>query len=237
MSNNNMNGIAETVDESLISPNDVLSQKGKGRREGNRILRETIEARYDEFHASTLQRKKEIVDEIVLGVQGRFLGWDKEHRRYFTQQESNKDTNQDPNQDPNQDTNQEPSIPEAAAAVLSLEAKPPNGNEVELTSGMGSMSLDSDLRRIVAQLSVDMFEDEDTARGVLLNLLFDEGGEQLAQTLLSMMNSAGHKAPPTAARPSCSPLELGGQDQETIKAGKEALLQQQRPSKSPRHNA
>ncbi|CAJ1944421.1 unnamed protein product [Cylindrotheca closterium] len=259
-----MNDNEEIVDRKLINPNDVLSQKGKGRHHGNRILRETIAGRSPEFYASSLQKKKEIVDEIVLGVQGRFLCWDKEHRRYFvltnedavtivrkqfhnlkykSQKQTQKDTKQE--------TDQEPSTPQAAA-VPSHEAEAPTGNDGSGEQAIGVRKLMEDLdefsfdmevtsldshRRFLASISLDMFDDEDTvvadnkvlrdkddrsAKGMLLKLLSNKGGEQVARTLLSIVSSS----------------ELDDEAQETLKAAKKSLLQQQeRPLKSPRHSA
>ncbi|CAJ1966176.1 unnamed protein product [Cylindrotheca closterium] len=266
--NNNMNNNAETVDHTLINPNDVLSHKGKGKHEGNCMLRETIIARSAEFHVSSFERKKEILDEIVLGVDGRFLKWDSENRRYFvlTNEDAvtivrkqfgnlkfklQKQAEEDFKHDPNQDLNQEPIIPEA---VLSLEAPPTRKEDDELNSRMESMSVDSELRRFLAQVDWNMFDDEETAvtcnkvsrdeddrsaKGTLLKLLSDEGGEQLAQTLLSIVSSADQEAAGTAvARPSGSTLKLDDEAQESLKAAKKSLLQQQeRPRKSARNIA
>ncbi|CAJ1950104.1 unnamed protein product [Cylindrotheca closterium] len=249
-----MNDNAEIVDPTLINPNDVLSHRGKGKHEGNRILRETIIARSAEFHASSLERKKEILDEIVLGLDGRFLKWDSEHRRYFVM-------------------TKEDAVrivrnkffylrrPSAYKAFPYIEARPPTANyDDELNSRMESMSQDSEWSGFVDRTDMDeMFDDEETvvdgnkalrdedddsAKDRLMALLNDEGGEQLAQTILSIVNSVDKEEEEATLSISSSSGRFGLDDQaqDTLKAAKRSLQQQQqqqqgRQTKRARRNA
>ncbi|CAJ1931187.1 unnamed protein product, partial [Cylindrotheca closterium] len=182
-----MNDNAEIVDPTLINPNDVLSHKGKGKHEGNRILRETTAERHAEYNEASLERKKEIVDEIVLGVDGRFLKWDSEHLRYFVL------TNED-----------------AKTIVRKQFGNLRHRVKVRQSRGdykQDHIILESEMESMSAHLAQDMdemFDDEETvvdgnkalrdedddpAKDRLMALLNDEGGEQLAQTILSIVNS------------------------------------------------
>ncbi|KAL3926152.1 MAG: hypothetical protein SGBAC_013585 [Bacillariaceae sp.] len=114
----------------------------------------------------------------------------------------------------------------------------------ELGSGMGSISLDS-----LQRMCVDLFdpseehtvvssnvlrdEDDNSARGRLMALLSEEGGEQLAQTLLSIVDLADQEA---AAAPGALIME-DSQRRETLLKAKDSLQRQWRNSKRVRRNA
>ncbi|CAJ1948214.1 unnamed protein product [Cylindrotheca closterium] len=80
---------------------------------------------------------------------------------------------------------------------------------------------------------------DDSPRAMLLALLSnDEGGKQLAQTLLSIVNSAGHQTITAKPRAVLRTLTLDEEAEETLMAAKESLLMEQRKqSKRFRRNA
>ncbi|CAJ1942636.1 unnamed protein product [Cylindrotheca closterium] len=148
-------------------------------------------------------------------------------------------------------------IKDVGSGEAPCKKKPSNGNEIATLEPIDEVMVDSlgslsdNLYRELLQDLYGPFEDElavqnkplrdegdDSARGRLLALLSDEGSEQLAEAVLSIVNSSAGPDIATSATRSSISLTLDYQAQTTLKKAKKSLQQPQwRQSKRPRRNA